>query len=233
MWNGKHKALTFSFDDGVTQDETLVKILNDNGLKSTFNLNSGLLGTPRLLNFYGRIVDHNKIAPEKVASLYAGHEVAVHTLTHRRLPTLPDEEIIRELEEDRKALEKLVGYKMRGMAYPEAGENYNEHVLELVRAHTPLRYARTIQSTYSFDLQTDLLRFNPTVYYIELEKLFELAQKFLDLQTEKDQILYIWGHSFEVDAKYLTWKDFERLCKMLSNKADIFYGTNAQVLLND
>ena len=28
MWNGKKKAVTFSFDDGVTQDIRLVEILN-------------------------------------------------------------------------------------------------------------------------------------------------------------------------------------------------------------
>ena len=44
MWNGKKKALTFSYDDGVTQDVRLIKILNRYGLRATFNLNSGLLG---------------------------------------------------------------------------------------------------------------------------------------------------------------------------------------------
>ena len=38
------KALTFSYDDGVTQDKRLIKILNKYGLKCTFNINSGLFG---------------------------------------------------------------------------------------------------------------------------------------------------------------------------------------------
>lgn len=41
MWNGKKKAVTFSFDDGVTQDIRLIEIFNKYGLKGTFNLNSG------------------------------------------------------------------------------------------------------------------------------------------------------------------------------------------------
>ena len=49
MWNGKKKAITFSFDDGVTQDIRVIKILNQYGLKGTFNLNSGFFG---LLNPY-------------------------------------------------------------------------------------------------------------------------------------------------------------------------------------
>ena len=38
---GKSKALTLSYDDGVEQDRTLLDILNAAGLKCTFNLNSG------------------------------------------------------------------------------------------------------------------------------------------------------------------------------------------------
>ena len=43
MYQGKNKAITFSYDDGVTQDRRLIEILNRYGLKATFNINSGLL----------------------------------------------------------------------------------------------------------------------------------------------------------------------------------------------
>ena len=49
MFNGKMKAITFSYDDGVTQDKRLIEIFNKYGLKATFNLNSGLLGKERTL----------------------------------------------------------------------------------------------------------------------------------------------------------------------------------------
>ena len=39
---GRSKALTLSYDDGVEQDERLMQILDRHGLKCTFNLNSGL-----------------------------------------------------------------------------------------------------------------------------------------------------------------------------------------------
>ena len=42
MWNGKNKAITFSFDDGVTQDKRLVEMLDKYGLKATFNINRQL-----------------------------------------------------------------------------------------------------------------------------------------------------------------------------------------------
>ncbi len=37
------KYLTFSYDDGVTQDIRLIELFNKYGMKATFNINSGLL----------------------------------------------------------------------------------------------------------------------------------------------------------------------------------------------
>ena len=42
--SGKFKAVTFSFDDGVSQDKRLIDLFDKYGLKGTFNLNSNLLG---------------------------------------------------------------------------------------------------------------------------------------------------------------------------------------------
>ena len=33
------KGITFSYDDGVTQDRRLISLLNRYGMKATFNLN--------------------------------------------------------------------------------------------------------------------------------------------------------------------------------------------------
>jgi peptidoglycan/xylan/chitin deacetylase (PgdA/CDA1 family) len=43
LWkNGKRKAFTLSYDDGITQDIKLIELLNQYGVKATFNLNAGL-----------------------------------------------------------------------------------------------------------------------------------------------------------------------------------------------
>ena len=42
MWDGKQKAVTFSYDDGVCQDRRLVDMFNYYHVKATFNLNSGM-----------------------------------------------------------------------------------------------------------------------------------------------------------------------------------------------
>lgn len=232
MWNGKNKAVTFSFDDGVTQDIRLVEILNKYGLKGTFNLNSAKLGLPG--DFWkvdwGQ-VPRAMINASQVKEVYAGHEVAVHTLTHPNLTTLNDETVIRQVDEDRKALSELCGYGVIGMAYPCGGVNNDERVAGLIRENTPIAYARTITSTHSFALQKDNLhRFNPTLHFLD-EKLEEVVEKFLNLDTDEPQLLYIWGHSYELDYNESRWEGFENLCKMISGKEDIFYGTNKEVLL--
>ena len=232
MWQGKKKAITFSFDDGVTQDIRLIEILNKYGLKGTFNINSSLLGLFGTLGRNGETVSHNKILPSQVKEVYQGHEVAVHTLTHPNLTQQSDETVVYQVEEDRKALSKLCGYEVVGMAYPCGGVNNDDRVAGIIREKTGVKYSRTITSTKNFDLQSNYYRFNPTVYYIE-EDLEEIVDKFLALETDEPQLLYIWGHSYEMDAGYITWEAFERICKKLSGKEDIFYGTNKEVLLEE
>ncbi len=227
----KLKAVTFSYDDGVTQDRRLVELFNRYGLKCTFNLNSGKLGKGGSLLREGATVSHEKVPPEEVTALYAGHEVAAHTVNHPSLIKLSDEEIVREVEEDRVALSKLVGYEVVGMAYPNGTQWVDERVFDLVRSKTGIRYARTTTSTHNFDLQQDLIAFDPTVYHhAEFDKAFELAHQFLSMKADKPQILYIWGHAYEFDI-HNTWDKMEELCKLLSGHEDVFYGTNREVLL--
>ena len=231
MWNNKNKAITFSFDDGVTQDKRAIDILNKYNLKATFNLNSSLLGLKSELDRNGRIVSHNKINPQDVKDVYIDHEIAVHTLTHPLLTRESDSAITWQVEEDRKALSNLVGYDVVGMAYPCGGVNNDDRVASVIKNTTGVKYARTTVSTHNFDLQDNLFRFNPTVYYCEVDKMFELAKEFISLKTDTPKIFYIWGHTYEMDAEYISWENFEKFCELISNKEDIFYGTNTQVLL--
>lgn len=233
MFNGKMKALTFSYDDGVDQDVRLIEIFNKYNLKATFNVNSGLLGRREdVLNIRGKIVNHHKAFASDVRSIYEGHEVAVHTLTHPLLPNISDDgEIIRQVEEDRLKLSELCGYEVVGMAYPCGGQNHDDRVAKLIRENTGVKYSRTIISNYSFDIQEDLYKFKPTVYHHgEFDKMMELGEKFLEMKADKPQIFYVWGHSYEFDYAE-NWDRFEEFCKMMAGRDDIFYGTNKEVLL--
>jgi peptidoglycan/xylan/chitin deacetylase (PgdA/CDA1 family) len=171
------------------------------------------------------------VLASKVKEIYQGHEIAVHTLTHPNLTLLEEETIIRQVELDRKILEELCGYAIVGMAYPCGGVNNDDRVAEIIRKNTPIRYARTITSTHNFDLQENLLRFNPTVHNVEQNKLLQLVEEFLAKDTDEPQLLYLWGHTYEFDWDKENWEKFENVCKKLAGRDDIFYGTNKEVLL--
>ena len=231
MWNGKTKAVTFSFDDGITQDIRLIELFNKYGLKCTFNLNSETLGISSSLIRNGKTVPFVHPKKEEVRAIYAGHEVAVHTLNHKNLTLCDEEEIVRQVEEDRKNLSELCGYEVVGMAYPCGGVNNDERVAEIISRRTGVQYARTITSTKSFGLQKgNYLRFNPSTYVIEKD-FEEVVDKFLALDAAEPQLLYIWGHGYEMDVEFITWENLERIVKKLSGRSDIFYGTNKEVLL--
>ena len=233
MFQGKNKALTFSYDDGVTQDIRLIEIFNKYNLKATFNLNSELLGKPGDLIRNDVHITHNKNKKEDVKYIYDGHEIAVHTLTHPTLPKVEDDgEVIRQVEQDRLNLSDLAGYEVIGMAYPGGGVNCDDRVAELIKNNTGVKYSRTITTTESFEPYTDIFQYKGTLYHhTQWDKLFEMGEKFISLKADTPQVFYIWGHAYEFDIYPERWAQFEEFCKMMSGKEDIFYGTNKEILI--
>ena len=118
-----------------------------------------------------------------------------------------------------------------GMAYPCGGVNNDDRVAELIKKNTGVRYSRTITTTGSFDLQDNLYRFNPTAFHLDFDELMRLGTSFIELKPETPKIFYIWGHSYEMDYGADYWVKLEEFFKLISNKDDIFYGTNKEVLL--
>ncbi len=231
-WEGKNKAVTFSFDDGVKQDEKTIEILDSYGLKATFNLNSGRFGQDFPFEHNGKIIERSIVFAKDVKKIYKNHEVALHTVNHINLTTLKRDEIIKEVLTDKNNLEDLCGYKMCGMAYPCGGVNNDDRVAEIIRENTDIKYARGSALTYGFDLQENLLRFKPSIKIFS-DKLFELADRFLSLKNEEPQLLYVCGHTYEFDMHEDGWETFEKFCKIISGKTDIFYGNNREVLLDE
>ena len=232
MWNGKNRAITFSFDDGVKQDIRTIEILNKYGLKSTFNLNSAYLGTVMCREQGEKIVCFDKVSAKDVKKVYEGHEVAVHSLSHPNLTELEDFDVIYQVEEDRKRLSDLCGYEVVGMAYPCGGVNNDDRVAEIIKNNTGVKYSRTITSTFDFVKQENLYRFNPSVY-LARDNVFEIAEKFFNDDSPEDKLFYLWAHTYEFDYKEnMLWDRFEQLCKLISGKSNVFYGTNKEVLLD-
>ena len=226
LWkDGKRKALTFSYDDGTIHDRKLVALMNTYGMKGTFNLNSGLFGKTEQAVINGIDTDFSRISNEEAETLFAGHEVACHTLTHPSLTEIPMAMGRSEVLEDCRNLERLTGKKVTGFAYPYG--TFNDKVEEMLD-ECGISYARTVVSTESFEVPQEFLEWHPTCHH-ESPKLMELAGTFLEKDTDTAKLFYVWGHSYEFAQKD-NWQVIEELFKLMQEHAqDIWFATNEEI----
>ncbi len=212
--NGARKALTMSYDDGKYYDRQLVEIFNKYGIKGTFHINAGYLNDKK----------KDRIDDTEVAELYKGHEISAHGFTHRTLAIAPRELQVAEVIKDRLALEKLAGYPVRGMSYPNG--LFTDDTVAILKA-CGIEYCRVVETTGTFALPQDLMRWHGTCHHND--NLLDYAQAFID-QPHKNRphLMYVWGHAkeFEVDGK---WDMIEEFCKMTGGRDDIWYATNIEI----
>lgn len=220
---GKCKALTLSYDDGVQADIRLLEIMKKYGLKGTFNLNSGL---------FGHRGNHNRLDEESAFSLYkdCGQEIALHGDRHIFLDKVPLPEAMREMLLNRNYLENKYKCIVRGMAYAYGA--YSDEIVEMLKA-LGVVYARTTQSSYSFEIPEDWLRLKPTCHHRD-KKFKELCEKFFTCSPESEfkhregWLFYLWGHAYEFDDDN-NWELIEDFAKRASGQEDIWFATNIQV----
>jgi peptidoglycan/xylan/chitin deacetylase (PgdA/CDA1 family) len=210
---GKNKALTLSYDDGTIHDRALVSVLNTYGVKATFHLNSGKLGTP------------GYIGTDEVRSLYKGHEIASHTANHPNLCEFDDAMIVREMNDDIQSLTKLAGYPVRGFSYPYGA--YNDYVAEILRS-AGIAYARTVQSTFDFALPQDFMMWHPTCHHED--DLMGRARAFMNMGVPAGTcaVLYVWGHSYEFNDRN-NWNIIKDFCREISQDSSIWFATNIEI----
>ena len=216
----KTRAVTLSYDDGCTEDRQMISILNQYGIKSTFNLNAG------------RISDSlSKIKFEEFDEVYQGHEIASHSYTHPHLYNLDLGGISYQIVRDREALEEILHKPVEGFAYPYGLRHETDEMVDCLRS-CGIRYARTTNSTRTFHLPQDYLRWNPTCHHADPE-LFDLAEEFFkpdDIEHPwriTSKLFYVWGHSYEFNGN---WDLLERICQTLGNKDEVWYATNGEII---
>jgi MYXO-CTERM domain-containing protein len=100
-------VVVLSFDDGRASQLEALPILARHGMRGTFFLNSGSLGTNGYLD-----------VSQARGLLDAGHEVGGHTLDHVDLVALPAEEAKRQVCTDRENLRALGLGPLESFAYP-------------------------------------------------------------------------------------------------------------------
>ena len=210
----KRLAFTTSWDDGVVEDKRVVALFNEIGIKGTFNLNSG---------FFGR---ENYLKADEVASVYAGHEVAIHTSTHPHLPMLDASQMAYEILDDRRALEDLVGYPVRGMALPYG--TTSPAVTAMLRS-LGIVYCRSVANADNVFPPADPLVWSSTMHMFgDNPKLPERFESWLS-NTRKTGVFFVWGHSYEFARPRDRWAELDSLFRPVAGHADIWYCTNIEL----
>ena len=227
---GRAKAVTFSYDDGVVQDQRLAALFAAHGLKATFNFNCEAART-------------FSYTPEEIQAYFLsqGHEIAVHCAHHRANGNTRAIEGIREVLDCRLELEAKCGGIIRGMAYPDTGicqmgsfityEQIRHYLIEL-----DIAYARTLGGDNdNFYLPEDFHAWMPSAHH-DNPNIMAYIDKFLQLDISPgtyharrvSRLLYIWGHSYEFDKKN-NWAHIEEICAKLAHRDDIWYATNIEI----
>ena len=232
--DGKLKAVTFSYDDGVRQDIRLVEILDKYGLKGTFNVNTLMFGDG---------VDSSRLSSEEVKKYIfdKGHEIAIHGANHRAPGKQRAIGVIRDALDCRLGLEELLGAIIRGMAYPDSGirniqvgcADY-EKIREIL-CDLDVAYSRTLGGDNDgFEIPTDFYAWMPTAHHNNAN-IFEYIEKFNAINedgvysaSKTPKLFYLWGHSYEFDSNN-NWDRIEKICEELSGKEDVWYATNIEI----
>ena len=220
---GKQKAFNITYDDGVLQDVRFVRLLNRYGLKGTFNLNSELMRQEFAWTHPNGMVVR-RLPESAVVSLYDGHEIASHTLTHPYMHDLPEWEILRQLGEDRQNLERLFGREVKGFAVPF--DYYSERIARCAE-NCGFEYARMSEFSGSFAPCRDWYYWKTGVYHIEAN-LTDFVAGFLNTREEL-AVCQIVGHSYDLDAQNL-WGTMELICAAVSAQEDVWSCTNLELV---
>lgn len=242
------KYLTFSFDDGLTQDRHVVELMHKYGLKGTFNLNAGLFDLKGEIQGIGSIafhsiprgtrhsrffsyVSHDRISQQEALLIYDGMEIASHSYAHEFLTKIAEEEMHTSLDKDIFDLENLTGKKILGHAYPKGvtSPKIQEYLKE-----KGIVYARKAFPSGKFTFPENPLDYAPSGMLAMGKNALKLIHEFGELSTEEDALLMLWGHAYEFDygIKGHDWKQLELIFSEAAKCKDCIFCTNIEAFLH-
>jgi len=200
MGSGKRVKVLQSWDDGVVDDVRLTGLLRRYRARATFNLNPGLHRPGR--SFSWRYGDKEvwRLGRDELVEVYAGFEIANHSLTHPNLPDLSPAELEREVGDSRRLLRDWFQQPVRGFCYPFGG--FNPAVKDAIRA-AGHGYARTVAEVEPLFPPADPLelgvscRFNDPAFWTRYQR-----------ARAADGVFLFWGHSYELVNEAM-WADLE------------------------
>ncbi len=224
---GKAKALTLSYDDGVDTDIRLIGLLEKYNIKCTFNISSGLFSEESAVRAEDQI--HFRLPESRALTLYRHPlcEVATHGYIHPFYNKLPPSAVMCDILDDRRGLENLFGKIIRGHAYPYGA--FNDTIIDIFD-RAGIAYARTTKASHSFSLPRQWLSWDPTCHHAD-PGLPELTDRFVGGKVGNNEdgwLFYLWGHTYEF-RRDDNWNIIETFLEKVAGCEDIWFASNMEI----
>jgi hypothetical protein len=207
----------------VLQDIRFVELLNRYGLKGTFNLNSELMEQEfEWIHESGMTV--KRLGADVVRNLYNGHEIASHTLTHPYMHDKTDEQLLWEIGEDKRRLERLFGRDVAGFAVPF--DYYSDKIARCVK-NCGFEYGRMSEESRNYSPWQDPFYWKCGIFHLSPD-----LDRFIDgfFDTEEELALcQIVGHSYDLDAADL-WGKMDAICRRVSQDQNVLPMTHIELV---
>jgi peptidoglycan/xylan/chitin deacetylase (PgdA/CDA1 family) len=230
-------VVTTSWDDGHVLDLRLT------GLLEKYQVPGTLYVAPE----NHELDPADRLSPAQLVDLSQRFEIGAHTVTHRSLTHLPDEQARAEIVRSREVLEDVVGAPVRSFCYPR-GAYRPVHVAQVREAG--FRFARTVErfagtpggevlttatTVHAYRHWSDAVPIARTAggaprrglrYLLNWD---DLAIALFDRVADVGGTFHLWGHSWEVEAND-DWHRLERVLAHIGGRDDVGYRTNGQLV---
>jgi len=209
MDNYYMKYFVFAIDDGTIYDSKVIDIFNKYNIKATFNLNSGLQD----FVWYKKDKPVRRLNLNENKSLYDGHEISSHSLTHPTLTYLSDEDVYKEVKEDIDNLERIFERKVTSFSFPF--DQFDERTISIIRS-IGITHIILPEIDDSFKKTIDTYHIKVTSWNI-----FDALEKCRRFIKDKDAEFFLYlSHSYDYEFDN-TYDKLEELIKLVKSCDDI------------
>jgi peptidoglycan/xylan/chitin deacetylase (PgdA/CDA1 family) len=198
--------VTFSFDDGFESTYTKAfPILQKYGYPATVFVIASAIDTPGYLT-----------ASQLRELQSKGWEIGSHTLTHRFLTELSNEELLEELIKSKTTLDSL-GLKVFGIASP--GGKYDEKVISAITQYYSYHRTSWPSGLNDLPLKDESDRYYLKAVSIEATTTLEEAKQWvLKAKAEKKWLIFIFHRIDETGQYNWSSQDFEELVRFVKEQ---------------